>query len=277
MGEIKKSGKSYIMDDFEDDEGSENDDDSAENISSIPTTNEVKICSVFGPPSGPIKTEALFSPPSASSSIFHGLDLSASKQLPSFATISTVDKPIFGTKTEGFSFAGAGQSIFSASRNSGYGNNIDEANESHVEDNDHDPHFEPIVPLPDLVEVSTGEEEEEETFRHRAKVYRYDKETKQWKERGVGDMKILRHPTKQTFRVLFRRDQTHKIACNHVISEAMQLKPMSTSETALTWYAVDHADGEGKTEHLAVKFKLAETKNEFKSAFEAAQEALRQN
>ena len=49
----------------------------------------------------------------------------------------------------------------------------------------HDPHFEPIIPLPELVEVKTGEEEEELVFKHRAKVYRYCSDTKQWKERGI--------------------------------------------------------------------------------------------
>merc|ERR1712110_1199682 len=59
-----------------------------------------------------------------------------------------------------------------------------------------------------------------------------------------------------------------------MINEVMELKPMSSSETALCWYAVDYAAGGGKTEQLAVKFKHAETKNDFKSAFESAQEAL---
>ena len=204
-----------------------------------------------------------------------GIDLSANKQLSSFAAISAGDKPLFGQKTEGFSFAGAGQSVFGGANKLTNGAKEDENDDSHVEENEHDPHFEPIIPLPELIDVKTGEEEEEETFKHRAKVYRYDTETKQWKERGVGDIKILKHPQKNTYRVLLRRDQTHKVACNHMINEVMELKPMSSSETALCWYAVDYADGDGKTEQLAVKFKLAETKNDFKSAFESAQEALR--
>ena len=88
-------------------------------------------------------------------------------------------------------------------------------------------------------------------------------------------MKILKHPQRLTYRVLLRRDQTLKVACNHMITEVMELKPLSSSETALCWYAVDYADGEAKTEQLAVKFKLAETKNDFKAAFEAAQEEIR--
>ncbi len=44
-------------------------------------------------------------------------------------------------------------------------------------------------------------------FKHRAKVYRYDGDAKQWKERGVGDVKILKHPGRGTFRILLRREQ----------------------------------------------------------------------
>lgn len=50
--------------------------------------------------------------------------------------------------------------------------NDDQDSSYHVEDEDHNPHFEPIIPLPELVEVKTGEEDEETIFVHRAKVYR---------------------------------------------------------------------------------------------------------
>ena len=53
-----------------------------------------------------------------------------------------------------------------------------------AENDGHDPHFEPIVPLPELVEVKTGEEDDEELFKHRAKVYRFCNDTKQWKVSG---------------------------------------------------------------------------------------------
>lgn len=43
------------------------------------------------------------------------------------------------------------------------------------------------------VEVKTGEEDEEVLYSHRAKLFRFDGETKEWKERGIGDIKVLMH------------------------------------------------------------------------------------
>ena len=158
----------------------------------------------------------------------------------------------------------------------------EEADEGHDDSANHDPHFEPIIPLPAEVEVKTGEEDEEVKFQHRAKVYRWDKDTKEWKERGLGDLKILYHPENNTFRVLLRREQVHKIACNHYIKTEMKLEPMPKSETQVTWFAMDYCENEdgtaeSKVEKLAAKFKLAETKEDFVKAFEAAQEHLRTN
>ena len=51
-----------------------------------------------------------------------------------------------------------------------------------------------------------------------------------------------------------------------------------SSETALTWFAMDFTDDpSGQLEKLAVRFKLPETKEEFKKAFETAQIKLKTN
>ncbi len=54
-----------------------------------------------------------------------------------------------------------------------------------VPDDNYDPHYEPIIELPDEIQVSTGEEDEQKLFGERAKLYRYDSKTKEWKERGL--------------------------------------------------------------------------------------------
>ena len=46
--------------------------------------------------------------------------------------------------------------------------------------------------LPDNYVHITGEEDEETVYKERAKLYRYVKDTNEFKERGVGEMKILR-------------------------------------------------------------------------------------
>lgn len=53
--------------------------------------------------------------------------------------------------------------------------------------------FKPVIPLPDLVDVKTGEEDETPVFHERAKIFRYDNDKKEWKEKGVGEFKILKH------------------------------------------------------------------------------------
>ena len=151
-----------------------------------------------------------------------GVDISAaSKDMPSFASLGDSSGGYsFGKKTEGFSFAGAGASVF------GGANAATRASPSKADANETAEDPKPVVPLPELVQVTTGEEDEEVTFKHRAKVFTFDKEAKQWKERGVGDIKILHHKEKNTFRILLRRDQVHKIACNHYINVNQVLEPM---------------------------------------------------
>ena len=73
-----------------------------------------------------------------------------------------------------------------------------------VED-DPGPDFEPIIPLPDEVVVQTGEENERVLFQERCKLYRFTEG--QWKERGIGDIKILFSSERGQARIVMRREQ----------------------------------------------------------------------
>ncbi|OXB51045.1 hypothetical protein ASZ78_013621, partial [Callipepla squamata] len=133
----------------------------------------------------------------------------------------------------------------------------------------------PVVPLPDKIEVKTGEEDEEEFFCNRAKLFRFDAESKEWKERGVGNVKILKHKASGKFRLLMRRDQVLKICANHYINSDMKLAPNAGSDRSFVWHALDYADELPKPEQLAVRFKTAEEAVLFKSKFEECQNALK--
>lgn len=91
------------------------------------------------------------------------------------------------------------------------------------------------------METKSGEEDEEILFKKRAKLYRWDRDLDQWKERGTGDIKILFHPTKHFYRILMRRDQVMKVCANHTISPSMKIKPMNAMDSALVWTATDYS------------------------------------
>ncbi|XP_019643944.1 PREDICTED: E3 SUMO-protein ligase RanBP2-like isoform X2 [Branchiostoma belcheri] len=147
--------------------------------------------------------------------------------------------------------------------------------EYYESDGGEDIHFEPIVKLPEKIELKTGEEDEEQLFKYRAKLFRWDTDSGQWKERGIGDIKILRHKTTDRCRVLMRREQVLKLCANHLITGAMSLHPNSGSDRSWVWTATDAAEDEVKTEQFAVRFKLPETAAEFKTHFDRCVETAK--
>ena len=188
----------------------------------------------------------------------------------SVAATSLTSSP-FGQKASKSSprFAGAGSPLF-ASQPTG------DHDESVTEDDHDGPHFEPIIPLPDKIDVKTGEEDEEVMFSHRAKLYRFVKEDKQWKERGVGDIKLLRNTQSGKIRVLMRRDQVLKICANHQITTDMKLQPNAGSDRSWVWSTLaDFSEQECKAEQLAVRFKSEDIAKQFKEKFEECQEMLK--
>ncbi len=112
----------------------------------------------------------------------------------------------------------------------------------------------------------------------RAKLFRFD--DGEWKERGTGDAKILRHRVTEATRFLMRRDKTLKLCANHAIQPWMLLKPNCGSERAFVWSVqADYApDGGHKPDEVieprpqlfAIRFANKEKAADFKKAFEEA-------
>merc|ERR1712004_221306 len=107
------------------------------------------------------------------------------------------------------------------------------------EEENYDPHYEPLVSLEEI-KVETGEENYKSLFSARCKLFRYV--DSQWKERGVGDLKIQESNDDGKFRILMRRDQVMKLCANHIITGNQQLNAQSGSDKAWTWSAYDYAD-----------------------------------
>ena len=138
--------------------------------------------------------------------------------------------------------------------------------------------FTPLVTLPELDEIPTGEENEDTLFSERCKLYRFDEGTKQWKERGTGNIKILKHSQKLKIRLLMRREQILKISCNHYITKDMSLKPFGNTQKAWVWFTPsDFADETAKPEKFVIRFKLISTANAFKTQFDDCVKKLQDN
>lgn len=142
-------------------------------------------------------------------------------------------------------------------------------------------HFKPVVQLEE-VEVQTGEEEEEVLYTQRGKLFVFgetmlDKGTgnKSWKERGVGDVRFLKHTERQSIRLLMRQEKTLKVIANFQIDPRIELTPNVSSDRSWVWRAFDFSDGELVETMFALKFADSDIANEFKAAFEKYQEEMK--
>ncbi|WFD33632.1 Ran GTPase binding protein Sbp1 [Malassezia cuniculi] len=136
---------------------------------------------------------------------------------------------------------------------------------------EHDPQFDPVIKLEHKVEVKTHEEDEDVIFKIRAKLFRFDKESKEWKERGTGDVRLLKHKETSKVRLVMRRDKTLKVCANHYY---IKLQPNVGSDRSWVYnVAADVSDGEPVAETLAIRFANSENAQLFKKEFEDAQAA----
>ncbi|KAK0546535.1 Ran GTPase binding protein Sbp1 [Tilletia horrida] len=141
------------------------------------------------------------------------------------------------------------------------------------EDETGDPNYEGVIKLEHEVVTKTNEEDENVLFKIRAKLFRFEKDTKEWKERGTGDVRLLENKASGKVRLVMRRDKTLKVCANHYVTADMKLSPNIGSDRSWVWnVAADVSDGEPNAELLAIRFANPENAQLFKTAFEDAQE-----
>ncbi|KAF8308791.1 hypothetical protein DL93DRAFT_1853466 [Clavulina sp. PMI_390] len=137
-----------------------------------------------------------------------------------------------------------------------------------------DPQFAPVHQLSegDKIQTKTMEEDEDVQFKMRAKLFRFDPEASEWKERGTGDVRILAHRDTKKVRLVMRRDKTLKVCANHYITADMKLQPNIGSDRSWVWkVAADVSEGAPTAETLAIRFANSDNAGQFKTAFEEAQ------
>lgn len=216
------------------------------------------------------------------------LDFTSGTSATSYFSTLAKSSPNFGfTNSPDFKgFPGAGSTIFSVKTNpsphaiikSEVDSNNDSSSQPNEESEEFVPtaEFSPVIPLPEKVDVVTGEEGLNVIFDDRAKLLRYDSNTKEWKEKGIGQMKILHNPKDDYYQLLMRREIVLKVCCNQRLTADLELKPVSSSEKAMSWIGQDYSEGESKKELFAIRFKTVGQLHAFKDKFNEVKNKLQE-
>ncbi|KAL5069674.1 hypothetical protein RYX36_020561 [Vicia faba] len=133
----------------------------------------------------------------------------------------------------------------------------------------------PIIKLEEVT-VTTGEENEDAILDLKSKLYRFDKDGNQWKERGAGTVKFLKHKVTGKVRLLMRQSKTLKICANHFIIPTMSVQEHAGNEKSCVWHARDFADGELKDELFCIRFPSIENCKSFMETFQEVAESQKQ-
>lgn len=112
--------------------------------------------------------------------------------------------------------------------------------------------MEPIV-------IKTGEEDEDIQFEYRCKLFRL--RDKEYKERGLGSIKVLKHRTTGKGRLIMRRDAVGLVCLNCWDCTKIE----RVRENQVRWLGFDASDGEPEPNVFLVKFKTSEITDTFMS------------
>ena len=115
----------------------------------------------------------------------------------------------------------------------------------------------------------------------RAKLFKFDRDSREWKERGTGDVRLLKHKENSKTRLVMRRDKTLKVCANHygmfvlaqkrqecmrtnemsIVVPDMKLSPNVGSDRSWVWNAAaDVSEGEPEAQTLAIRFANSDSR-----------------
>ncbi|KAF4346606.1 ran-binding protein 1 homolog b [Cannabis sativa] len=151
----------------------------------------------------------------------------------------------------------------------------DEEETTAAEDEDTGAQVAPIVKLEEVT-VTTGEEHEEAILDLKSKLYRFDKDGNQWKERGAGTVKFLKHKESGKVRLVMRQSKTLKICANHLVLPTMTVTEHAGNDKSCVWHATDFAEGELKDELFCIRFASVENCKLFMETFQEVAESQQQ-
>merc|ERR1719287_7322 len=95
-----------------------------------------------------------------------------------------------------------------------------------------------------------------------------------WKERGKGQLKLLKNKENGKVRVLLRVDKTRKIRLNHFIYEAYELQPNPTNDCAWVYFATDFSDECPNESKICIKFGSVENAAAWKEQWDTVRATL---
>lgn len=119
----------------------------------------------------------------------------------------------------------------------------------------------PNVKLPENYEQVTGEEEEDVLFDKKGKLYLLVDD--EYKERGTGLLKVLKHKETGKIRLLMRRDVIHKVCLNINLTPKNPITFQPKNQKFITFQCVDFSEETPKPGVFLLRFANTDLNNEF--------------
>lgn len=107
------------------------------------------------------------------------------------------------------------------------------------------------------IEIKSGEEDEDIVFEHRCKLFRF--RDKEYKERGLGNIKVLKHRSTNAGRLIMRRDLINLVCLNCWSCSKIE----RVRDTQVRFAGLDASDGEPVLTVFLAKFKTQELTDTF--------------